>query len=116
VLSARVRYFFAATLLTACGMRSGVTVPVHPDDAKMTGAPSIAVRGNEFVTTTTGRLGVQWVGAGVAVVLRGVNLSGAEYACLQQHSVWDDPKGDAATVTAMLGRGIRLAAPRGRRS
>jgi Cellulase (glycosyl hydrolase family 5) len=29
-------------------------------------------------------------------------LSGAEYACLQQHSIWDDPKGDAATVNAML--------------
>lgn len=66
------------------------------------GAPDITVEGNEFVTTSSGKLGVEHVGAHVPVVLRGVNLSGAEYACLQEHSFWDNPKGNAATVDAML--------------
>jgi endoglucanase len=66
------------------------------------GAPGITVRGNQFVTTTPGKLGVEYVRANVPVVLRGVNFSGAEYACLQEHSFWDNPKGNAATADAML--------------
>jgi endoglucanase len=66
------------------------------------GAPGITVRGNEFVTLDGGTLGTQPVAAGVPVVLRGVNFSGAEYACLQEHAFWDNPKGNAATVEAML--------------
>jgi endoglucanase len=31
-----------------------------------------------------------------------VNFSGAEYACLQEHSFWDNPKGSQATVDAIL--------------
>jgi endoglucanase len=94
---------FAGALLTACGGTPNVVAaPARSDDATATGAPGITVRGNEFVTTTAGRLGVQRVRAGVPVVLRGVNFSGAEYACLQQHSIWDNPKGNAATADAML--------------
>ena len=66
------------------------------------GAPGIAVRGNQLVTTSAGKLGVEHVRANVPVVLRGVNFSGAEYACLQEHSFWDNPKGNRATVDAIL--------------
>jgi endoglucanase len=65
-------------------------------------APGIAVRGNELVATSAGKLGVERVRAGSRIVLRGVNFSGAEYACLQEHSFWDNPKGNEATVEAML--------------
>ena len=58
--------------------------------------------GDQFVTTTAGKLGVERVQANVPVVLRGVNFSDAEYACLQERSFWDDPKGTAATADAML--------------
>ena len=40
------------------------------------------------------------VGPGKAVVLRGVNLSGAEYACLTG-GFWDQPKGTQATIGHM---------------
>ncbi len=67
------------------------------------GAPGLTVSGNQLVTTSAGELGVEHVRANVPVVLRGVNLSGAEYACLQEHSFWDNPKGNQATVDAILG-------------
>ena len=90
-------------MLSGCGSLSNAATPaVRSGVATASGAPGIAVRGNELITTTSGTLGAQHVGRGVPVVLRGVNLSGAEYACLQQHSIWDDPKGDVATVSAML--------------
>lgn len=75
---------------------------MDPTSVHAMGAPGITVRGNTLVTTTAGKLGVRYVGANVAVVLRGVNLSGPEYACLQEHSFWDDPKGNEATIEAML--------------
>ena len=94
---------FVGAMLSGCGSLSNAATPaVRSGVATATGAPGIAVRGNELITTTSGTLGAQHVGRGVPVVLRGVNLSGAEYACLQQHSIWDDPKGDVATVSAML--------------
>jgi endoglucanase len=65
-------------------------------------APGIAVSGNRLVTTSAGTLGLQRVRAGQPVVLRGVNFSGAEYACLQEHSFWDNPKANQATLDAML--------------
>jgi len=65
-------------------------------------APGITVQSNQVITTTAGTLGVQAVGAGVPVVLRGVNFSGPEYACLQQSSFWDNPQGNQATIDAML--------------
>lgn len=76
--------------------------PIEPGADRFVGAPGIGVRGNTFVTTSAGKLGPDPVRAHVAVVLRGVNLSGAEYACLQENSFWDDPKGNEATVEAML--------------
>ncbi|MGA9417798.1 MAG: cellulase family glycosylhydrolase, partial [Candidatus Cybelea sp.] len=94
---------FVGAMLSGCGGLSNAAMPaVRSGVATASGAPGIAVRGNELITTTSGTLGAQHVGRGVPVVLRGVNLSGTEYACLQQHSIWDDPKGDAATVSAML--------------
>jgi len=48
-------------------------------------APGIRVESNQIVTTSAGTLGVRKVGADVPVVLRGVNFSGAEYACLEKH-------------------------------
>jgi hypothetical protein len=65
-------------------------------------APGITVMGNQLLTTTAGILGVQSVGANVPVVLRGINLSGSEYACDSQNSFFDDPPGNQTTVNGML--------------
>jgi hypothetical protein len=92
---------FALPLLPALA----TALPRHATAQFLTrnsGAPGIAVRGNSLVTTGAGTLGVRRVRAGETVVLRGVNLSGAEYACISQGSVWDNPPGDPATVAAML--------------
>ncbi|MBV8531997.1 MAG: cellulase family glycosylhydrolase [Candidatus Eremiobacteraeota bacterium] len=95
----------AGTALLQAGCGGGASVAsTSPSVAQWAArAPSIAVRGNELVTTSAGTLGVARVRAGAAIVLRGVNFSGAEYACLQQHSFWDNPRGNEATVRAMLG-------------
>ncbi len=66
-----------------------------------TQAPSIGVSGGVLVATTSGLLGRLHVVAGDPIVLRGVNLSGAEYACLQEGRFWDDPPGNRATIDAM---------------
>jgi len=54
-------------------------------------APGIATSGNKFVTTSSGKLGYNHnVTAGETVVLRGVNISGQEYSCLDAvNTVWD---------------------------
>ena len=92
-----------AAAATSCEAGTDLSQPLAEARAdRLVGAPGIAVRGNAFVTTTAGKLGVERVRANVPVVLRGVNLSGAEYACLQEHSFWDDPKGNEATIEAML--------------
>lgn len=97
---------FAAAPIFGIGCSGIVDVakppPLLADAESASGAPGITVRGNQFVTTSAGKLGVERVRADVPVVLRGVNFSGAEYACLQEHSFWDNPKGNAATVDAML--------------
>lgn len=77
---AMVRAFTAAVVFS---------VAVAAIGAAQTSAPGIAVRGNQFVTTSAGTLGVKSVGANVPVVLRGVNITGSEYECLQGDSVWD---------------------------
>jgi endoglucanase len=100
--SARAALVAVATLSAGCGRGGDIAAPMVPDGERPAGAPGIAIRGNEFVTTSAGRLGIEYVRAHVPVVLRGVNLSGAEYACLQERSFWDNPKGNQATVTAML--------------
>jgi hypothetical protein len=69
-------------------------------------APGIKVVGNQFVTTSAGTLGLKNVSAGQAVVLRGVNETGAEYSCLDStNTVWDSSSlpngtGDYQQVTA----------------
>ena len=65
-----------------------------------TSAPGIAVQGNQFVTTSAGTLGVKSIGANVPVVLRGVNITGSEYECLQGDSVWDSSSQPNAESTA----------------
>jgi len=75
----------AATLLIA--FASAHTI--FKGKAFSTRAPGIAVKGNQFVTTSAGTLGVQKVSAGQNVVLRGINFSGPEYECLSGKSVWD---------------------------
>jgi endoglucanase len=66
-------------------------------DPAPTAAPTIKVVGNQIVTTSAGRLGVQQVASGQAITLRGVNLSGAEYSC-DTGSIWDSPPGDLTTI------------------
>src|SRR5207247_4571658 len=63
-------------------------------------APGIQVQGNLIVATSAGTLGVQSVSAGQAIVTRGVNFSGAEYACLTGN-FWDSPVGDQTTIDHM---------------
>jgi endoglucanase len=100
----RLALFAAALLVSAScgGAVPALRQPLQSSAQRSQGAPGITVAGNEFVTTSPGKLGVEHVGAHVPVVLRGVNFSGAEYACLQEHSFWDNPKGNAATLDAML--------------
>ncbi len=64
-------------------------------------APGITVSGNQLVTTSTGTLEGHVYSAGASVVLRGVNLSGAEYAC-ETGTVWDTPQGNQTTINEMM--------------
>jgi len=64
-------------------------------------APGIKVQGNRLVTTHAGTLGVQSVDTGVPVVLRGVNFSGSQSACLKGH-FWGNQAGNQSTIDAML--------------
>jgi Endoglucanase len=68
--------------------------------AQAAAAPGIQVQGDLIVTTSSGTLGVQTVSSGQAIVTRGVNFSGAEYACLSG-SFWDVPAGDQTTIDHM---------------
>jgi endoglucanase len=88
--------------LLAYAVLAGGILALAKPPARAGAAPGIAVQGNQLVTTSAGTLGVQKVGAGVPVVLRGVNFSGGEYACLEKGSFWDKPQGNQATVNAML--------------
>jgi endoglucanase len=60
------------------------------DGAVGGGGFSIKVVGNHFVD-----------GAGATVQLRGVNRSGAEYACAEGTGIWDGPTDDDASVAAI---------------
>jgi hypothetical protein len=66
-----------------------------------TSAPGIKVQGNQLVTTSAGTLADTTVGSGVPVVLRGVNFSGSEYACLTGQ-FWDNQPGNQSTLNTML--------------
>ncbi len=67
-------------------------------------APGIATSGNTFVTTSSGTLGLHAVSANQKVVLRGVNETGSEYACLGNGktngspTVWDSSSLPANTT------------------
>jgi len=78
-----------------------VVLPLGGQTRKAAAAPGIKVQGNQLVTTRAGTLGVQSVGAGVPVVLRGVNFSGSQSACLKGH-FWGNQEGNQATINAML--------------
>ncbi len=66
-------------------------------------APGIKIVGNQFVTTSAGKLGTKSVTSGEAVVLRGINVSGSEYSCLGDGTddgsatVWDSSNLPAST-------------------
>jgi hypothetical protein len=88
--------------VTSCGRTSAPIPAVQSTVREVMAAPGITVLGNRLVTTDAGNLGGVHVRAHEPVVLRGVNLSGAEYACLQEHAFWDNPNGNQATIDAML--------------
>src|SRR5947209_11566273 len=76
----------ALLVVAACHANSaGVPVPPGP-----TRAPAVHVQGNELVDS-----------AGRPVRLRGVNRSGAEYACAQGWGIFDGPS-DSASVSAIV--------------
>ena len=75
----------ALLVVAACHANSaGVPVPPGP-----TRAPAVHVQGNELVDS-----------AGRPVRLRGVNRSGAEYACAQGWGIFDGPS-DSPSVSAI---------------
>jgi hypothetical protein len=74
---------------------------IHAQDRVPPSAPGLKVQGNQLITITAGTLGVEPIPAGVPVVLRGVNFSGSEYACLGG-SFWANQPGNQATLDAML--------------
>ncbi|KAB2349534.1 cellulase family glycosylhydrolase [Actinomadura rudentiformis] len=68
------------------GTTCGGTPPTDPPTGP---APKLKVSGNTFVDAN-----------GKTVVLRGVNRSGGEFACVQNNGFWDGPM-DAASVAAI---------------
>jgi len=77
-------------LLTAIGALG----PAHPPArAATSGLPGLHVRGNRLVNAR-----------GQDVILRGVDRSGTEYACIQGWGIFDGPS-DAASIRAMTGCG-----------
>ena len=89
-------------MLWALNTLLGLSLTLTATFAFAGAAPGITVVGNQLLTTTAGTLGVQSVGANVPVVLRGINLSGSEYACDSQNSFFDDPPGNQNTINGML--------------
>src|SRR6202521_2317978 len=80
-----VRNGVVALLATTSTVLSAVAAPNAAHAATL----SIAVSGNHLVD-----------GAGQVIQLRGVNRSGAEYACIQGWGIFDGPS-DAASVQAI---------------
>ena len=67
----------------------------------LSAAPGVGVSGNRIIATTAGKLGLKQVSAGATLDLRGVNLSGSEYACLDGTGFWDNPTGNQTTINHM---------------
>ena len=80
---------------------AAVTNPRGQSRSPAGAAPGIKVQGNQLVTSSAGRLGVRSVDSGIPVVLRGVNFSGSEYACMKG-SFWGNQPGNQTTINAML--------------
>jgi hypothetical protein len=95
VVAAALGAAVAGILLAGCGGGSGSGAPAGGGTTHDTltvfrgAAPPLHVSGNALVD-----------GAGQRVILRGVNRSGGEYACVQGQGLWDGPMGQAA-VTAI---------------
>jgi endoglucanase len=90
------------TTLGSIGALAVVLLPaIHAQNRAPTSSPGLQVQGNQLVTTTAGVLGGRPVATGVPVVLRGVNFSGSEYACLGG-TFWASQPGNQATLNAML--------------
>jgi hypothetical protein len=81
------------TAVSAAGLGTAPTAPAAliraAAGAAAGAAPSLHVSGNRLVNAR-----------GARVVLRGVDRSGGEYACVQGWGIWDGPAGQAS-VTAM---------------
>ncbi|MEU5879538.1 cellulase family glycosylhydrolase [Spirillospora sp. NPDC047279] len=77
------------TAFTLNGVACDGGGPTDPPDPPTGPAPKLKVSGNTFVDAD-----------GEKVVLRGVNRSGGEFACVQNNGFWDGPM-DAASVTAI---------------
>jgi endoglucanase len=86
-LSTRLGLLCAVMLAVGCGSMAAAS----GGDAAgaVAPAPALHVSGNKLVN-----------GSGQRVVLRGVNRSGGEFACVQGFGIWDGPMGQAS-VTAM---------------
>ena len=77
----------AAALAMLCGL-AAFAAPAVPAYAA---APTIAVSGNHFVDS-----------GGNVLQLRGVNRSGAEYACAEGWGIWDGPTDDDTSIASMV--------------
>jgi hypothetical protein len=76
-----------ACLATLLGSGAIAAAPAEASTA----APTISVSGNHFVDSN-----------GTVLQLRGVNRSGAEYACVEGWGIWDGPTDDDTSVAALL--------------
>jgi endoglucanase len=81
-----------AGLIAVVGLAGCISVPAPPPPAEThppTAAPQLHVSGNELVNAS-----------GTRVVLRGVDRSGTEFECVQDHGIFDGPS-DQASITPM---------------
>ncbi|TMC65301.1 MAG: glycoside hydrolase family 5 protein [Chloroflexota bacterium] len=80
------------TVALACwAVLTGMTVLATPPVNAAAAAPTVSVSGNHLVDSN-----------GNVVQLRGVNRSGAEYACAEGWGIWDGPTDDDASIASML--------------
>ena len=86
-MTIRLQALMTVVALAACRASAGLGPPPPPPPP--TGAPAVRVQGNGFVDS-----------AGRSIRLRGVNRSGAEYACAQGWGIFDGPS-DSASVQAI---------------